>query len=93
MTGETALIVNNISYDSDESLVREVVFGPASPEVTILIERDLEANTYTVTIGNGPPHTDVPDMIPPVLVEVAQYMSSLRDCDEYMVAAAAHEAQ
>lgn len=69
------MILDNYSASGNTSVLKDVVFGPESENLEILISVSSKNGSLTVTVGNGPDIDQVPGIIPPILQEVAQLLA------------------
>ena len=83
MSGEVLLEIENYPSDGDDSIIREVAFGPASTDFALLIEVNPFGGPMRLTIGNGPRDADLPRLLPEVLHDMASAVDNLADSDEF----------
>lgn len=69
------MILDNYAASGNTSILKDVIFGPESENLEILISVSGKDGTLTVTVGNGPELNDVPVVIPPILQEVGQLLA------------------
>lgn len=80
---EVDLHIQSYPADGDKSVTRPVEFGPSNKSFALLIEVNPETEELTVTIGNGPANTLIPQIIPDVLANVANVIEQVGDNPEF----------
>ncbi len=85
---EIDLHIVNYPTGSEEGDVRMVTFGGDSNKVTILVEIDLEPEfpVVEVTVGNGPPNSDLAESVPEALYWVGDAIANAAETDEFQAA-------
>lgn len=73
----------SVPASAEQSVTREVVFGPDSNTLALLMEVDKSTGTLTFTIGNGPETHAIPALIPAMLRELADIVADLSGNGDY----------
>lgn len=77
--GGIDLELSNYPAAGEESYAYEVVFGPASPNLTILVEVLADEGKLALVIGNGPERADIPRVLSGFFRDIADAIEGLAD--------------
>lgn len=67
--------VQSFPSSGEESMVAEVIFGPMSADVNLLISISGEDGSLSVVLGNSPDDWQLLEVIPALLREVADLLT------------------
>lgn len=81
---EVTLDLITYPHAGTESIIRNVVFGPASDKFAYLIEMHPETGVLEVTIGNSPATSELPEQMSIMLREVADEMEKLAQTPQFL---------
>lgn len=88
-TFDVDLRVINYPGDGTRSALRTVAFGPASPDIALLIEVGSgEVPRVTYTIGNGPENEALASEVSEMLHEMADLLADAGGEPEFLAAVA-----
>lgn len=80
---EVVLRLFNFPATGDESITKEVVFGPESPAIAFLLQIDSDASGLEIVVGNGPRNEDLTTVLPDLLRELANTLQELDDDPDF----------
>jgi hypothetical protein len=78
--------VENLAASGTESLVRPVGFGPVFSDTAILIEINSETGDLSVTVGNGPEHIDLPQVLSDMFHTLSHLSAELANQPDFWIA-------